>query len=306
MKIGIAAKLSKLGWDMHRLAISREEAIGRYTAESMDVARILQSDERQNQNIEKIVNKVPDAEIVDIILIKEGKKRTPDLDMVLVMGGDNFFQLCSHYFPDAYLVGVNSDPLTSHGALLNFTSESLESNIDRLLHNDFKVEYWTRIATTLNGAQVEDTTCTLSLSIKATDMVSRYLLQYRDKQEEQKATGILLVTGAGSGDRAWYRNAGLYLPMIKSGLYPEITTEFPKTERIIKTLTREPMDGTHCQYKWLNKTIKPNEKLRLIYWANDVSELSIDSIKRYDIKQGDVLSFKVSEKPLKVIRNEFN
>ena len=305
MKLSIAAKYSKLGWDMHRLGISKEEAIERYKSENMNVKRILDSDMRQKNSIDAIINKISDAEIVDMILLKEGKIKKPEPDMLISIGGDNFFQTCSHYFPDTYLIGVNSDPLTSHGALLNFTHESLEHNIDKILNNDFRTEHWTRIATTLNGARVEDTTCTLSLSIKATDMVSRYLLQYKSEQEEQKATGILLVTGAGSGNRAWYRNAGLYLPMITSELYPETTHEFPKSARTLKTLTREPMGGADCSYKWLNKTIQEDEELRLIYWANDVSELSIDSIKRYDVKQGDVLTFRISEKKLKVVSKDF-
>jgi NAD kinase len=305
MKLGIAAKYSKLEWDMYRLGISREEAIEIYKSENMNVERILDSDIRQRNSIDAITRKVSNSEIVDIISITEGQIKKPNPDMLISIGGDNFFQLCSHHFPDAYLIGVNSDPQTSHGALLNFTHESLELNIDKILNNDFRTEYWTRIAATLNGTKIEDTTCTFSLSIKATDMVTRYLLQHKGEQEEQKATGILLVTGAGSGDRAWYRNAGLYLPMIKSGLYPEVTQEFSKTARMLKTLTREPMGGADCQYLWLNKTIREDEELKLIYWANDVSELSIDSIKRYDVKQGDVLTFKVSNKPLKIVSPDF-
>lgn len=270
----------------------------------------------------------PEAEKVDVLAIQEGKAEKPDIEMLLCVGGDNFFQICSHLFPEAYLVGVNSDPQTSSGALLYFNPENLSGILPRLIGGgNFTYEPWARVATTLNGQRVEDATCTASLSIKATDMMSRYLLERRglweiekaseqsEEQkeereaieirkrqiEEQKATGILIVSGAGAQKGAWYRNAGLYLPQVKSDLYPEITECFSPTHLEIRTLTREPMGGEDCTYKMLNLLVRAGDELILRYWSADASELSLDSINRYDVKEGDELKFKVSDKPLKVI-----
>jgi NAD kinase len=300
--IGIAAKHSKLEWDMLGTGMSKDELCKQYSEKGQDVKRILSSHDRQIRSIESILDAVGDVEIIDMINIDDAEK-VPELDTIISIGGDNFFQKCAFYFPDAYFVGVNSDTQTSHGALLNFDYISLQKNISDIVKGNFEAEYWTKTATTLNGNRLEDTTCTLALTIKTTDMMSRYLLRLNDEQEEQKATGILVATGAGAGKGAWYRNAGLYLPQVKSGLYPTITSAFPKEARMLRTITREPMGGEDCEYRWLNHTVMDEEELRLVYWTHDPSELSIDSIERYDVNEGDVLAFKISDNKLKVIEN---
>jgi NAD kinase len=304
MKIGIAAKLSKIEWDMHTLNLGWDQVIELYSQQHKATERILASHYRQKRSIDEIISKCPGAKLVDMIAISSGASAKPELDLLMSIGGDNFFQLCTHHFGDKYLVGVNSDPKTSHGALLNYSYDTLISKLDDILNGHFRTEEWTLVATELNGARVEDASCTVSLSIKATDMTSRYLLDTGDYQEEQKATGILVVAGAGSGKGAWYRNAGLYLPMISSGRYQAVAGEFPKDTGLIKTLTREPFCGEDCEYKLLNHTITPGKKLSLTYWANDPSELSIDSIKRYMVRDGDTLEFYASAKQLKVVAKD--
>jgi len=302
MKVGIAAKLSKLEWDMYRLGLSREEIIESYKRQKKDVQRILDSHKRQKRCIDNIVAVSSDAEVIDMTKLQETNTPAPEVDLLISIGGDNFFQRCAYYFEHSYLVGVNSDPETSHGALLNFNYYTFRANLDRIVKGDFEIEEWTRVAAALNGKRVKDANCTVALSIKATDMISRFLLELNGDSEEQKATGILVVGGAGSGKGAWYRNAGVYLPMLKSALYPEITQEFSKTSGELRTLTREPFGDVDCLYRWLNLTIPPGDQLRLRYWASDPSELSIDSIKRYHVKEGDVLTFQASERKLKVVK----
>jgi NAD kinase len=300
MKIGIAAKLSKIEWDMHRLNLGWDEVISLYNSQEKDADKILASHYRQKRSIDELLSRCPGAEVIDLSAASSEAAK-PGIDLLIAIGGDNFFQLCSHRFPDAYLVGVNADPETSHGAILNYTHDTLLPVLDNILAGKFRTESWTRIATELNGRRVEDATCTISLSIKATDMISRYLLKTADTEEEQKSTGLLVVTGAGSGTGAWYRNAGLYLSMLNSGRNLSKTEEFGKDSGLIKTLTREPFLGEDCPYQLLNHTINLGESISLIYWANDPSELSIDSIRRYEVKDGDTLKFYASEKPLKVV-----
>ncbi len=301
MKLTIAAKKSKIEWDMHRLRLSYDEVLSNYRQQGKNVDKIVTSHLHQKQNIEQILIQVPGAEVVDVIALQEARVPKPGVELLAVIGGDNFFQMCAHLFPGAYMAGVNSDPQTSYGKLLSFTPESLGQCLGRITKGEFDTEYWAKIATTVNGVRMEDSICTVSLSIKATDMISRYLLKLNGENEEQKSTGILVVAGAGAGTGAWYRNAGLYLPLIKSGAYPLVTQEFPQTSLKLRTLTREPFMGENCEYKMLNLQIKDGEELTLMYWANNPSELSLDSVTRYDIKEGDLLTFKVSENKLKVV-----
>lgn len=302
MKIGIAAKLSKIEWDMYRLGISKDAVLKRYEKEGKNVDKIVKSHERQRKCIEEIISATDNAEIIDINDLQKGKSKKKEVDILIAIGGDNFFQICAHYYDKAYLIGVNSDPLTSKGQLLNFTYASLKKCLTHIIKGDFQIETWTKIAVTLNGKRVKDAVCIASLPVIDDDIMKRYLLKFKGREEEQKATGILIVTGAGSGDGAWYRSAGLYLPLIKLGIYPEPTTEFPKTARQIKTITREPFNHEKCKYKWLNLTLSESEELSLVYWSGQTTKLSIDSVKRYKVNEGDVLTFRVSENILKVVK----
>lgn len=301
MRIGIAAKLSKIEWDMHRLDKTWDEVIRLYRFQKEDVDKILNSHHRQKENIEHIQECFPDAKLVNVIGIENGIEEKSSLDVLISVGGDNFFQICTHLFKDCYFVSVNSDSLRSHGALLNFDSKSLESYASKIIDGSFNYKCWTRVSTFLNDKYLGDSSCTVSLSIKATDMISRYLLNYKDFSEEQKSSGLLVVSGAASSTGSWYRNAGLYLPQLKSGFYQSPTRNFSKSAQEIRTLTREPFKGADCNYKLLNLSVKKGEELSLIYWANNPSELSFDSVKRFEVNEGDRLSFRVSEKPLKVI-----
>lgn len=313
--VGISWKRSKLEWDMLEKGLSQAEMLEHYRKEDLDVERILASHERQRRNIERLMSDIPEAEMIDLLEVERGNIN-PKVDLLFAIGGDNFFQRCTHKFSDSYLVGVNSDIQTSFGAILNFDYNSVYANIDRILQGDFNAESWCRISTSFNGHQIEDATCAVALSIKATDMISRYLLKKGSESEEQKSTGLLLATGAGSGLGAWYRNAGLYLPMVGAtiisnsennvvtsiipGSYQPLTS-FPHTAPEFRTVTREPFKADVSHYRWLNLSVSAGEELSLRYWSVHPSELSIDSINRYEVKEGDLLKFRFSEKPLKIV-----
>ncbi|MFA6460835.1 MAG: hypothetical protein WCV90_01095 [Candidatus Woesearchaeota archaeon] len=314
-RIGVTWKRSKLEWDMFEKGLSQAEMLEHYREEDLDVDRIIASHDRQRRNIELLMGDISEAEIIDLLDVERGRIN-PNVDLLFAIGGDNFFQRCTHQFADSYLVGVNSDVRTSFGAILNFDYDSVHANLDRILKGDFNAEYWSRISTSFNGHKIEDTTCTLSLSIKATDMISRYQLRKGDESEEQKSTGLLLATGAGSGLGAWYRNAGLYLPMVGAtilrdpetkvatsiipGPYQPLTS-FSHIAPEFRTVTREPFKADLSHYRWLNLKVSEGEELSLRYWSVHPSELSIDSINRYEVKEGDMLKFRVSEKPLKIV-----
>lgn len=310
LMIGICPKYTKLEWDMHVSRKSMDEVISGYHAEEMDVNKILDSHHRQKDNIERILSEYgSDAVVIDILSVIENRKDEnvrkdkndmkdkPKIDVLVSIGGDNFFQLCTHHYPDSIILGVNSDPQWSHGGLLYFDSGYLIRNIGNIISGNYSTEYWTRVSTTINGKRISDGTCTVSLGTNHSDMITRYLLRKGIESEEQKSSGILVVSGAGSGDGAWYRNAGLYL----SSNGKENTGEFGVSERRIMTLTREPFFPG--EYSMTNVAASGDESIELVYWSNEPAMISVDSIDRYDVHNGDRIEFSVSDKSLEVIRD---
>jgi NAD kinase len=299
MKIGITNKLTGIEYEMHVQKRSWDDIIKQFRDEEKPVDEIIASHHRQKDCIKTATELFPNAVPVDMIAVAEKNAPVPELDLLVILGGDNFFQICTHHFPNAYLVGVNSDPVTSEGNILPYTLDRLIQKAEDFEKLNFGFEWWTRIATYINGERKEDGTCTVSIS--TTNKMCTYSLQNGDVREKQKSSGILVVSGAGSGEGSWYQDGGLYLPQVKSGLYPTIPQSFAMNAPYLMSLTREPHRGEKHRYKMLNSQINFLEELKYVHWTRNVTELSIDSIKEYTIRKGDVVAFKVSDKPLKIV-----
>ncbi len=164
--------------------------------------RTFESHERQLSSRAFLKERVfPDAEYIfrenlEIVLAKS------NFDLVISHGGDNHFTYVAHKMGGTTILGCNSDPNSSVGALLPFTAESLldakNQNYDSLL-----VEHWTQISTNIHypdGTKVETVPaiCEISVRNNSPDLTSRYWIQHEKESEEQKCSGLLLYTGAGS------------------------------------------------------------------------------------------------------------
>ncbi|HOW37247.1 MAG TPA: hypothetical protein PLK34_03295, partial [Candidatus Pacearchaeota archaeon] len=117
---------------------------------------------------------------------------------------------------------------------------------------------------------------------------SRYKLKFKDIQEEQRSSGVLVTTGAGSG--AWFASAG--------------GKTFNCEDKKLMFLVREPYTGKRVFIpKLLQGEILPGEKLVLESTRDLWGVVSInDSI--YPFNTGDIVEIMLSEKPLKVIKKQ--
>lgn len=297
MKIAIIPKQSAIEWDMNRLFLDRDALLQRYSEQERNVKRMVDSEERQHHSIDEIVGLFPGADIFS--RDQFNKEKAKQYDLVAAVGGDNHFLAIAHCLEETPIMGINSDVITSTGALLGFDPETIHSYIKRILEGRFSYGEWTRIEAEINGKAVEDARGMFSLSNVEDDMMTRYLLKFKDEKEQQKSSGFVITTGAGS--TGWYTDAGIYLPTIKSGLYPAPASSIPQDKKMLKTLTREPFGGKDCIYKMLNLEIRPGEELELIYWANDNARLSSDSVIKYVISEGDRIRFRVSPRTFRVV-----
>ncbi len=307
-RAGIAYKTPEIDWDMRRLGLGgREEILSLYRRQGFSGETIenrIASCRRQWESINGIIRMIPEAEIINVedFKGKYGRKDVPDL--LFVLGGDNFFQECTHYFGDSCFVSINSDPKTSVGALMYFDYDTLKPRLEDILKGDFRTEGWTRIACEINGKRIGDGTCTSAIYNSEGDKPINYLLSANGNEEMQKGTGLLVVSGAGSQQPAWYRNAGAYLPSLKSGLYPNPTAEFPKESSELKSLTREAFWNVDCRYKMASCTAWAGESISILYLANDTGVLSMDSVERYNLSTGDEIRFWKSERRLNVVSRD--
>lgn len=175
----------------------------RISKEKDDVfQRTRESHERQLRSRNFLKEKVfPDAEFIfreNLELVLSKKK----FDLVISHGGDNHFTYVAHKMGTTPILGCNSDPESSVGALLPFTAESLliakNENFSAIA-----IEHWTQISTYIDypdGNRIETVPaiCEISVRNNSPDLTSRYWIQNESSSEEQKCSGLLLYTGAGS------------------------------------------------------------------------------------------------------------
>jgi len=297
MRIAIIPKQSAIEWDMNRLFLDRDDLLQRYAEQERNVQRMVSSEERQHQSIDDIMILFPGADV--LALEQFNKEKAKQYDLVVAVGGDNHFLRVAHYLEETPIIGINSDVITSVGALLRFDPKNIPGHIKKILEGRFSYEEWTRAEAKINGKLVEDARGMFSLSNIEDDMMTRYLLKFKDGREQQKSSGMIVTTGAGS--TGWYTDAGIYLPTISSGSYPEPASSFPPDRRMLKTLTREPFGGKDCSYEMLNLGIRAGEELEIVYWANDNAKLSSDSVIKYVISEGDRIKFRVSPRTFRVV-----
>ncbi|NCN11443.1 MAG: NAD+ kinase [Leptospira sp.] len=253
--------------------------------------KIFQSHERQEQSREYLRKKViPNAKFIfrdDLNSIN-----LDEFDLIISLGGDNHFTFVAHQVSPKLILGLNSDPDTSVGALLGFSTESFEQLVQNNWNGAY-VEEWSLIHTTLtypDGRIVETFPSVSEISIRnnSPDLISRYLIEYKDDIEEQKSSGLLLYTGAGS--TGWVASC-----------YPKKTGPFPKDKRYFQVYAREPRrkDKTYEHFHWIDFRVE--DSVEVVSEMN--GGISIDSLaeRNYLFPPGTRAKFTLGNTRLKVV-----
>jgi len=285
-KILIVTKQSKYEYEIEKFKLTDEELKEKYKHEHANLNAILSSHEAQINSRTKIKELLPYAEMIPMNKLKE----TTSYSLIISFGGDNSFTYTSHYAGDTPIIGINSDPLRSVGALCMWSSKDLEETIETILKEEYEIENWTRLKTTINDEKITSATSEYYFGEKQRKDMSRNTIEYRGKEYEQKSSGIIIATGAGS--TGWYNSANRFL-------FPEGNT-FTKTEKKAVFINTEPYAYTRKIGELYAGEIREGEKL-IIHSLNDEGgTVSCDSWEEYDFIRGKTAVIEIGE-PLRVI-----
>lgn len=291
MKILIAVKRSK--WERDIFYYGSEDAVRQiYELQNHALDRVFLSHERQIASRRKLKEAVPEARLV----FREDLPRTDfhSYDLALSLGGDNHFVYVAQFIANRALGGINSDPETSTGTLLPFDSESFADAFSNRTSDAFRTESWTGIECEIiypGGQKLPTGRAISEISVRNSfpDHMSRYLVQKENSApEEQKSSGLLLATGAGS--TGWFYNS------VPSELKAE--SVFPKNSEFFRFAARE------CRlsdYRYGYGEIRKGETIEIISEMDGNITLDSDERRTFAFPPGCRARFSCSAAPLEVL-----
>jgi len=216
------------------------------------------------------------------------KSDLKEIELVISIGGDGTFLSASHFVENMLMLGVNSNHEKSEGALTTIKLEELNKKLSEILNKNYKIKEYTReIICILKNDRCIRTEHALNEIFFGNinpHHPSAYLLNYKNKEESQKSSGVLVSTGTGS--TAWYKSMGGW--------------PFSRTKKQLRFRIREPFRGRIHKPEVIKGKINPEEKL-IITSKTHHGLIAIDSIRTYEVNLDDKIEISIGPS-LKVIQ----
>ena len=206
-------------------------------------------------------------------------------DLVIVIGGDGTFLRASHFVKDELIFGINPEPEKKEGFFTRAVKKDFMEKLERILDGRFKVTKLLRLEARINGKKVPALALNeFFIGSHRAYITLRYKLRIGRKEEEEKSSGIIVSTPAGS--TAWNRSAG-------GGLL-----RFNDLERY-QYIIREPYFGRVHKPKMLHGIL--DKKLPIRITSEGKGVLVTDSFLEYPLKENALVEIRVSEQHLNFV-----
>jgi len=239
---------------------------------------------------DKIMSLFGDKDIGFVSFKDVTKEVLRNADLVITFGGDGTFVRAGNLIENAHIIGINSSPQTSEGALTEININELHL-LDEIIKGNYKVEDIHRAKVKLNG-KILDENAVNEVYIGANSHFhsARYVIKHNGEEEEHRSSGVIVTTGAGS--KAWFKSAG--------------GEPFGPNERKLSYVVREPYIGERVfKSKKIKGEILEGEKI-IFESRRDFGGVIVINEAIYDFNTGDVAEIELSDKPLKVIKLKNN
>lgn len=219
----------------------------------------------------------------------EIKRRVSGVDAVIVVGGDGTLLRASHFVENTPVLHVSSSVNKNEAFFARATGNEFERKIRLLMKGVYKIIPLMRLEATLNRGKLPFKALNeIYVGSKEPYHVARYKLVIGGRMEEQKSSGIIISTPAGS--YAWAKSAG--------------GRTLPLTAKKILYVVREPYIGRLTKPRMLQGVLGPNGKIAVVsnIWEKRRGLVVIDSYKKeFEFNKGDRLVVKAAKQPLNLI-----
>ncbi|MBI5003216.1 NAD(+)/NADH kinase [Candidatus Woesearchaeota archaeon] len=169
-------------------------------------------------------------------------------DLIIIVGGDGTFLKTAQFTTgNIPFLCINADPQNTEGFFSGATKKTCAAKVESILKGKIKSKKFWRLIAKINGIEIEPCLNEYYIGQQKPYDVSRYLIQTGKKSEEQKSSGVLICTAAGS--TAWCRGAG------GNVLKPE--------KKVFQFVVREPYVGTLLKTKITKGILKEKEMIKI-------------------------------------------
>lgn len=218
--------------------------------------------------------------------IKKGVRRA---DAVIVVGGDGTLLRASHFIEGTPVLHISSSTDKNEAFFARATRGDANRKIRLLAAGRHKITRLLRLEATLNGKKLPFKALNeIYAGSREAYHVSRYALIIGKRKEEQKSSGILIATPAGS--HAWVKSAG--------------GRTLPLAAKKIEYVVREPYIGRLTKPKMTKGVLGSSQSVILIskIWESHKGVVVIDSYKKeFEFKNGDKLVVRAARQPLNLV-----
>lgn len=265
----IVPKTSGIDWDMKKFGLKNlDEVVERYYQngiEEEEINKIVKSHYVQKAALNQI------SEVLDFVPIIDRNCYTPEIaskaQAVIALGGDNHFLYVARYLNKQPIIGINIDPQTSVGAVLNFQIDDLEYIRECIIKEKFHTEQWPRLQARLDGVKLPYVAAgEIYIGELISLAESHHILFHHGIRERQKGSGLLVSTGAGLTGwpkgitRRWDPETLKKIPI------------FPRTEHRARFFLKEDFRGDN-----FTGDIAEEERLNIISLNSRDGILAFDS-----------------------------
>lgn len=206
-------------------------------------------------------------------------------DLVIVIGGDGTFLRASHFVRNELIFGINPEPKRKEGFFTRAVKGNFEKKVDKIMNGKFKVIKLLRLEAKINGKNVLFPTLNeFFVGSHRAYITFRYKLKIGKKEEEQKSSGLIVSTPAGS--TAWSRSAGGKI------------LKFNEKNKY-QFIAREPYFGRVHKPNLLHGILNKNQTIKIT--AEGKGSLVADSFLECPLKENSTVEIKPSKNYLNFV-----
>ncbi len=208
-------------------------------------------------------------------------------DLIIIVGGDGTFLKTAQYTRDTTpFFCINADPRNTEGFFSTTTGKTCAVKLESILKGKIKPKKFWRLSAKINGTEIEPCLNEYYVGQQKPYDVSRYIIQSGKKAEEQKSSGILVCTAAGS--TAWCRGAGGKV------LQPE--------KKLFQFVVREPYVGTLLNTKIRKGILKEKEMIKITAKTEGMIIVPDAVGKEHPFPKNAVTEISIAKNPIYLFR----